>query len=128
MHVEDVHEDADLQRITVEPGIASIAHEQHAPIGGTQDEALAGRDLARRVAEELQDEECDDPERSRPPAEEIGRERRDRHREREKGPAFPRDDRMRVVGHWIPACAGMMALVVGVGAISSGWYRRACSS
>src|SRR6188508_1306945 len=99
MHVEDVHEDADLERRDVAVRIGGVADHDHLPVGRAEHEALVLGNLARRVAEELQDEDRGEPEGQRPPAEEIRDDRGDDRGEGEEGPALPRDDRMRPVRH-----------------------------
>src|SRR4051812_41539076 len=99
MNVEHVHEHADLQSVALEPGIAGPSDLDDAAVGGRNHGARGGGNGARRVAEELQDEERAEPQRHRPPpAEGEADNESDRHGNPEEWPALAGDDGMRVRG------------------------------
>src|SRR6267142_329959 len=96
MHVEDVHEYADLDRVTVEVGVACPLDRDHAPVGGRDHGTRARRDGSGGIAKELQHEQHRKPERRRPPSGKPGDDCGGYSRGGEKGPALPGDERMGV--------------------------------
>lgn len=108
MHVEHVHEHADLQRVAIEMGIAGALDLDDLAVGGREHGVLLRRHDARRIAEELQDEdeheraqhrECPLPERAERDGERCG--------DRDEGPALAGKEWMRIVRHGlIRPCPG----------------------
>ena len=99
MRVEHVHEHADLQRIAVEVGVAAFFHRDDAAVGGRDHGVGIVRNVARRVAEELQDEKRHQPERNRPPSPQVPDDQRSDDCRGEERPAFPGDDGVGIRGH-----------------------------
>src|SRR5487761_1919293 len=97
VNVEHVHEYADLDRVAVEIGVAHFLHCHDAAVRGRHHRLRITRHLARRIAEKLQHEHGDEPERNRPKETEPGHQRRRGDGEREEGPAFPGDKGVRIV-------------------------------
>src|SRR5487761_2451553 len=97
VNVEHVHEYANLDRVAVEVGIARFLHRHDAPVRGRHHRLRITRYLAPGVAEKLQHEHGDEPERNRPKETEPGHQRRRGAGEREEGPAFPGDKGVRII-------------------------------
>jgi hypothetical protein len=63
VYIEDVHEDADLQRIAIEVGIACSADHHDATVGRCDNDPGSSRNHASRISKELNDEHQQQPER-----------------------------------------------------------------
>ena len=98
VHVEHVHEHADLERVALQVRVLRPAHLDHAAVGGRQHRARVVGHLARRIAEELQDEERrrarTAPTTTSPAGKPTSRETPTAISEEK--PPFPGDDRMGV--------------------------------
>ena len=99
MRIEHVHEHAELERIALEVRISGALDHDDTTVGGRQHCVRFGRYRTRRIAEKLEHEHSDQPENDRPgPAGEQRHSDCRHEREREKQPAFARDDGVGIVG------------------------------
>ena len=99
MHVEHVHEHADLEGTPLEPGVIRLFHGNDAAVGRRQHETLPLRCNTRRVAEELQHEQADEPQGRSPGPTPHGRDDHgDDHRAGQERPALTGDDGIRPRG------------------------------
>ena len=105
MHVKHVHEHADLEGATIEPGVIGFGDNDDATVG-RRDHAIwpTGKD-ARRITEKLNDKQCDRPEQpGQTTAENRGQNGRT-HGQTDEGPAFFGEQWMRIVhGHSFVRC------------------------
>src|SRR6266542_5040335 len=97
MHVEHVHEHADLERIAIEVRVTRALDFQHAPVCRTEHRARPVGRVTRWITKELDDEGDGDPrqDRDRPQRRERQR-KRDHDGERDIRPALAGDQRMRI--------------------------------
>src|SRR5450631_2690896 len=97
MHIEHIHEHADLERFAARVRIVGLFDNHNSAIRRRQNRVRLLWNGARGIAEELQYEYCDNPERDRP----GGRKKTDRRSEyncdAQKMPALAGDDRVRIV-------------------------------
>ena len=102
MHVEDIHEHADLQRFAIRIRIMRGFDGDDTAIGRAQHRIRLSRNRPGRVAEELHDEDQNQPEdpRQAEPHERVNQQGNN-SRDGNERPAFSRDDRMRVIHGWL---------------------------
>ncbi len=100
MDVEHVHEDADLERVALQVRVACRLDLDDPAVGRREHGAGIARERARRIAEELQDEQRGEPREAPRPSQMSGHGERDGRDQgqRDEQPALAGDDRMRIVG------------------------------